>query len=173
MVNNPLQRGGVLGCPGIYLRDLQATYIGLIVYLLSAIDFPVPLDCHDHTRICFNFGGERRLVWETKQYGVVTSWSFGILVTKQWLFDARAGPYKWPKINGFAWCYFTLLIGVTTSFITGRGPACNPGEIQDRYKKKKGDFFLHMLILGIRYPFWNFNGVRIVLQNPNKNRTNL
>ena len=29
-------------------------------------------------------------------------------------------PYKWPKINGFAWGYFILLIGVTTTaFVTG------------------------------------------------------
>ena len=32
--------------------------------------------------------------------------------------------YKWPKINGFSWRYFTLHIMFIITLITGRGPPC-------------------------------------------------
>ena len=38
------------------------------------------------------------------------------------------GPYKWPQINGYIHGGITLLIGVITPFIPGRGPPRRAGR---------------------------------------------
>ena len=40
--------------------------------------------------------------------------SMGILDSNAPVNGIRYNPYKWPKINGFHWCHFTLLIGVSS-----------------------------------------------------------
>ena len=54
----------------------------------------------------------------------------------QTVFGVKWGPFKWPKMNGFHWGYFTPISGViiVTSFTTGRGPRvqsqCNHSQVR-------------------------------------------
>ena len=50
--------------------------------------------------------------------------------------DGMYNPYKWPKINGFAWGEKTLLIGVITLFRTSRGPPCGGFKPFQKNKSK-------------------------------------
>ena len=52
-------------------------------------------------------------------------------------------PYKWPKINGFSWCDFTLLIGAPCPSIYNDrlgGPPCRVGIVE--YCWNLGDIFM-------------------------------
>ena len=52
------------------------------------------------------------------------------------VFGVKWGHFKWPKMNGFHWGYFTPISGViiVTSFTTGRGPLvqsqCNHSQVR-------------------------------------------
>ena len=54
----------------------------------------------------------------------------------QTVFGVKWGHFKWPKMNGFHWGYFTPISGViiVTSFTTGRGPLvqsqCNHSQVR-------------------------------------------
>ena len=56
--------------------------------------------------------------------------SMGCLGAMSWVVSGRVyNPYKWSKINGFAWGYNSTY-RVITPFISGRGPPCKYLEDQ-------------------------------------------
>ena len=48
-----------------------------------------------------------------------TRWARG----RSWQIELQ-GPYKWPKINGFAWCYNTTYRSYNSIYNDRRGPPC-------------------------------------------------